>query len=133
MLVRITSNVLRVCALIALILGIVLWNVQIRGALVLVHMLLGILVVISLFILAYAIATAPRGRNMGLAIGAVVLGLLQAYVGLSQTGSLYLSPSTHWIIQVLHLILGLLAIGIGEAISGRYRRSNKTVQVELQR
>ncbi len=132
MLVRITSNVLRACALLALILGIVLWNVQVRGALVLIHMLLGILVVISLFILAYAIATAPRGRNIGLAIGAVVLGLLQAYIGLSQTSSLYLSPSTHWIIQVTHLILGLLAIGIGEAISGRYRRSNRLVQTETQ-
>ena len=132
MLVRVTSNVLRACATLALILGIVLWSVDIKGALVLVHMLLGIIVVISLWILAYAIATAPRGKNIGLAVGAFVLGLLQAFIGLTQTNSLYLSPSTHWIIQVLHLLLGLLAIGIGEVIAGRYKRSNRIVQAELQ-
>ncbi|GAC1367889.1 MAG: hypothetical protein NVSMB44_34030 [Ktedonobacteraceae bacterium] len=132
MLVRISSNVLRACATLGLILGIVLWSVATRGALVLVHMLLGILVVIALWILGYVIATAPRGKNIGLAIGAFVLGLLQLLIGLTQTGSLYLTPSTHWIIQVVHLLFGLAAIGIGEAIAARYKRSNKVAQAKLQ-
>lgn len=131
MLVRITSIVLRVCALLALILGVVFWTSSVGGVLVPIHMLLGILVVLSLWTLGYAIATAPQGKNIGLAIGAVVLGLLVLFVGLTQgtdenpNALLYLGSSTHWIIQVVHLLLGLCAIGIGEAIAGRYRRSNK--------
>ena len=132
MLVRITSNVLRACALLALILGIIFWTSSLEGPLVAIHMLLGILVVLSVWILGYAIATAPKGRNIGLAVGAFVIGLLLLFVGLTQKGSLYLSPSSHWIVQAVHLILGLLAIGIGEAISGRYRRNNKNIQTELQ-
>jgi hypothetical protein len=59
------------------------------------------------------------------------LGLLVLFVGLTQGTDespktlLYLSPSTHWVIQVVHLLLGICAIGIGEAIAGRYKRSNK--------
>ncbi len=132
MLVRITSNVLRVCALIALILGIIFWTSDVQGVLVPIHMLLGILVVLSLWILGYAIATAPRGKNIGLAVGAFVLGLLVLIVGLTQNGPLALGSSTHWIIQVVHLILGLLAIGTGEAIGARYKRNNRVAQAELQ-
>lgn len=136
MLVRISSNVLRVCALLALILGIIFWTSDVQGVLVPIHMLLGILVVLSLWVLGYAIATAPRGKNIGLAVGAVVLGLLVLIVGLTQnnlSGPLGPDASAHWVIQVVHLILGLLAIGIGEAIGARYKRSNKLAQAELQR
>ncbi len=30
--------------------------------------------------------------------------------------------SGHWIIQIIHLLLGLAAIGFGEMIAGRYKR-----------
>jgi uncharacterized membrane protein len=134
MLVRISSTVLRVCALIALVLGVVFWTSSVGDVLVPIHMLLGILVVLSLWALGYAIATAPQGKSIGLAIGAFVLGLLVLFVGLTQGTDempktlLYLSSSTHWIIQVVHLLLGISAIGIGEAIAGRYKRSNKVEQ-----
>ncbi len=136
MLVRISSTVLRICASIALILGIVFWTSEAGKILVPIHALLGILVVISLWILGFAIATAPRGKNIGLAIGAFVLGLLVVFVGLTQGSGeepntlLYLNASTHWIIQVVHLLLGLLAIGLGEAITGRYKRNNKVEKAE---
>ena len=29
----------------------------------------------------------------------------------------------HWIIQILHLLLGMAAVGMGEAIGGRMRRA----------
>jgi len=137
MLVRISSMVLRICASIALILGIVFWTTPVAGVLVPIHMLLGILVVLSLWALGYAIATAPQGKNIGLAIGAVVLGLLVLFVGLTQgtdeapSSLLYLSPATHWIIQVVHLLLGICAIGIGETITARYKRSNKVEQAKI--
>ncbi len=125
MLVRISSMVLRIAALLALILGLLFWFNAAPDALIPVHMLLGIIVVITLWLLAYAIATAPQGRNVGLAAGAAVLGLLLVIVGVTQNGALALSDSAHWVIQVIHLLLGLGSIGIGEAITGRYRRANK--------
>jgi hypothetical protein len=116
--VRITVNVLRLCFLLALILGILFWTGN-ADNLVLVHMILGILVVLSLWVLGAVIATTKRG--VGLGVGAFVLGLVVLFVGLNQVN--WLVGSTHWVIQVIHLLLGLLAIGFGEMIAGRYQRS----------
>ncbi|GCE05546.1 hypothetical protein [Dictyobacter aurantiacus] len=124
MIVRIGIMALRICVLLALILGILLWLNVISGGIVMIHMLLGLLAMISLWLLAFGIATAPQGRNMGLAIGAFIIGLLLPIVGLGQLSWLSLG-SAHIVIQIIHLLLGLGAIGIGEAIAGRYRRSNK--------
>ncbi len=117
MVVRIAVNVLRASVLLALILGILFWTGN-ATSLVLVHMGLGILAVLSLWTLGAAIASTKGG--IGLAIGAFVWGLLVAALGLTQ-GTL-LAGSTHWVIQVLHLLVGLAAIGLGEMIAGRYRR-----------
>jgi hypothetical protein len=125
MLVRITSNVLRFCAVVALVLGILFWvnvlpvNDMWQG----IHMLFGILVMIALWVLGIVILTAPKGRSVGLGIGALVLGIIAIIVGLNQQS--WDQTSTHWIIQVIHLLIGLCAIGLGEAISGRYRRNNR--------
>jgi len=118
MVVRIAVNVLRASVLLALILGILFWTGN-ATSLVLVHMGLGILAVLSLWTLGAAIASTKGG--IGLAIAAFVWGILVAALGLTQ-GTL-LAGSTHWVIQVLHLLVGLAAIGLGEMIAGRYRRA----------
>ncbi|HTI13148.1 MAG TPA: hypothetical protein VL461_01065 [Dictyobacter sp.] len=131
MLIRITVMILRVCALLALILGLLFWFTNVADTLVPVHMLLGILVMLSLWVLAFGIATAAKGKSIPLAVVAFVWGLVMLFVGLNQNGSLYLNSSTHWIIQIVHFILGIGAIGLGEMISGRYRRMNvQTAQVQ---
>jgi len=117
LIVRIVSWTLRISALLALILGILFWTGN-ADNLMLIHIILGILVVLSLWILGGAIATTKGG--IGLAIGAFVLGLVVVVFGLNQ-GALLAGPA-HWVIQVLHLLFGLSAIGLGEMIAGRYRR-----------
>ena len=67
--------------------------------------------------------------GIGLAIGAFVLGLITLAVGLTQQQILP-DPSVHWIVQVIHLLLGLSAIGMGEAISGRYRRQSQVAKMQ---
>jgi hypothetical protein len=114
--------VLRITAILALILGILFWF-NVATNLIPIHMLLGIIVTLSLWVLGGAIATTKGG--IGLTIGAFVLGLL--VVGLGVTQQRLLVGSLHWIIQVLHLLFGLAAIGMGEAIAGRYRRLSKVV------
>lgn len=119
MVVRITSMTLRIAGVLALILGIIFWTGTAKS-LVNIHMLLGIIVTLCLWILGGVIATTRGG--IGLGIGAIVLGLIVAGFGMSQ--KTILVGSSHWIIQVIHLLLGLAAIGLGEAISGRYKRSS---------
>lgn len=121
MVVRITIMVLRISALIALILGLIFWASH-ADNLVPIHMLLGILVTLSLWILGITIGIT-KGGNWGLGAGAIVLGLLVFGLGLKQQGLLV--GSLHWVIQVIHLLLGLAAIGLGEMIAGRYKRLSK--------
>ena len=108
---------LRFTGLLALILGVLFWTGN-AGALVPVHMLLGIVVVLSLWTLAFLGARA--GVNWGLVVLAVLWGLLTAALGMVQVR--LLPGSLHWIVEVLHLLIGLAAIGQGEALGARIRR-----------
>ncbi len=125
MAIRITGMLVRICGLLVLILGILFWvndsitNVQ---ALVNIHMLLGIIITISIWIMGIIIIRV-KGGSVGLGITAIILGLLVIGLGVSQQSLLV--GSAHWVIQVIHLLFGLAAIGIGEMISARYRRINK--------
>ncbi len=127
MVVRITLWVLRVCVLVGLILGIILWTGK-GDSIVGIHMLLGILTVLSLWVIAVLTAMA-KGGNWGLSGGAIVLGLVVAAFGLTQKTILPDPNSLHWIIQVVHLLFGLGTIGIAEMMVARYKRMNaaKTV------
>lgn len=125
MAVRITSMVLRVAVLLTLILGLLVWFDIAKSSLTGIHMLLGIIVVLSLWVLGGFIVATKGG--IGLGIGAFVLGLIVLLFGLTQKGILA-GSSLHWLIQVVHLLLGLSAIGLGEAIAGRYKRLNVATQ-----
>ncbi len=120
MFVRITIMVMRLFVLITLILGILFWTNVVKGPLVVVHMGLGVLIALLLLILGGFIATV-KGRNIGLAIGAFVIAICMVALGLGQQ-SILAASSLHWIIQVAHLLLGLLALGMAEMIAGRYKR-----------
>lgn len=126
MVARISVMVLRLAALLALILGILFWLNVIPGAesfrnpWTSLHMTLGIIVTICLVILGILMITT-KGGNAGLGLGAIVLAILVIALGLSQT-SLLIDESVHWIVQIVHLLFGLAAIGMGEMIAGRYRR-----------
>src|SRR5258708_32286046 len=110
--------VLRVAALAALVLGIIFWTGN-ADNLQLVHIVLGFLVVISLWVLGIA-QGVRRGGSFGLALATFVVGFFVLLVGLFQTR--WLTCSNHWWIKLIHVILGLAAIGLGEMIGARYRR-----------
>jgi len=112
--------VLRLAVLLALILGILFW-VGIAQNLTLIHMLLGFIVVISLWVIGLA-QGFTKGGSFGLALATFLVGLLVAIVGLFQTRWLPEPNPLHWVIQVIHLLLGLSAIGLGEMIAARTRR-----------
>src|SRR5579859_2353166 len=104
--VTISLMCLRLAVLLALILGVLFWTGNAQS-LTLIHMLLGFIVVISLWVIGLAQGFV-KGGSFGLALATFIVGLALAIVGLFQQG--WLTGSTHWIIQVIHLLLGLSAI-----------------------
>jgi hypothetical protein len=120
MVFRIASIVLRLCGALALILGILFWSGNTLN-LIPIHMLLGLLVVLSLWIVGIGQAFSSGG-SWPLAGGALLLGLLVIVVGMTQS-SLLVGPF-HWVIQVVHLLLGILAVGIGQIATARWRNSS---------
>lgn len=113
--------VLRLSVLVALVMGIIFWTGN-ADNLQPIHMLIGIIVVLSLWVIG--LAQGFMKGSFGLAVVTFVLGLALAIVGLYQKG--WLGGSAHWVIQVIHLLLGLSAIGLGEMIYARTRKRLKT-------
>lgn len=114
---------MRYGGVLTLVLGIFLWTGNF-DALKSYHMLLGIIVVLALWLLAGVYAASGKA-NIGMVSAAIVLGLAQALLGMSQESIL---PATgHWIIQVVHLLLGLGVIGIGESISMAMKKARPAV------
>ncbi len=124
MVVRISLMLLRLCVLLAVILGILFWLniVTPAGTIRDVHMLLGVLVVVTLWIIGVMLLT-QGGSAIGVAVAALAWGALVLYVGTQQERML--PGSAHWIIQVVHLLLGLGAAGMGETCARRYRAAKK--------
>jgi hypothetical protein len=126
MLIRIASIVLRVCGTLAVLLGLLFWTGNALN-LIGIHMLLGVLVVLSLWVIGVGQALAPGG-SWPLAAAALVAGALVVVVGIRQ--STLLVGSLHWVIQVVHLLLGVLAVGIGQACAARYRKGGVGVAAQ---
>ena len=104
----------RVAGVLQILLGLAFWTGNALG-LVDLHQLLGILLVLALWTQA---ALAHRaGVPAGMVAGAAVLGLLVVIVGLTQQN--LLPGSAHWVIQVIHLLLGLGLLGLAENLATR--------------
>ncbi len=101
-----------------IILGALIWTG--RSDLAQPHAALGVLFVFSLWCLAALGFRARAGR--GLAFRAVVWGFVVLLFGMLQTG-MWPGPR-HVYIRVLHLIVGLIAIGIGEMLGARIKRAH---------
>jgi hypothetical protein len=109
--------VVRVTFLIQLVLGIALWTGRFDQV-KLIHIVFGILLIAGLWVVAAV------GARSGVAFGLVVLAFLWgAFVivfGLTQER---IFPDTgHWIVQILHLLVGIGAVGQAENIGWRIRQ-----------
>jgi hypothetical protein len=80
--------------------------------------LLGITIVLALWTLA-ALGAVAR-VSLGMVALAFVWGLITPILGLTQTR--LLPGSAHWLIQALHLLVGLGAIGLAEALARQVKR-----------
>ncbi len=108
MLVRLTGGV-------QIFLGIVFWITDADG-LIPIHIANGLLFVLSLWVLIYLAARA--GAPAGWILFTTAWSLLVPILGLTQA-NLLVGPD-HWIIQVIHLLVGVGAIGLGERLASRF-------------
>jgi len=108
----------RLSGLILIVLGILFWTGNTLD-LVPVHMLLGLILVISLWALAFLAARA--GAPPVQVIAAAVWGLVVPVLGVTQD---QLVPGdAHVLIRILHLLVGLIAIGMAEGLGQRIKRA----------
>jgi hypothetical protein len=121
MIIRIASVVVSLAGGLALITGLLFWAGTALN-LISMHMLLGFLTVAALWVAAVGQALA-RGGSWFFAVGALALGAATIYVGLHQTTLGF--GDSRWVIQALHLVLGILTIGAGHMASARYRKSGQ--------
>jgi hypothetical protein len=114
----VAQMLVRACGLVLIVLGILFWTGNVL-ALVPVHMLLGLVLVLSLWVLAFIGLRA--GAPVGQVVVAFVWGLVVPVLGLSQSSLVV--GGAHWLIQVLHLAVGVGAIGLAETLGARIRRA----------
>lgn len=118
MVIRIASVVLSFAGLLALILGLLFWANS-ALSLIQMHMWLGLLAVGALWVIGIGQALS-RGGSWLIAACALIIGASMIIIGLNQ--SAIMVGAFHWVIQVIHLVLGLLVIGIGHIGAARYRK-----------
>ena len=117
------SVLLRALGVVQVVLGLVFWSGNAYN-LVPLHMSLGMLLVLCLWGLAI-IAIFAR-VPWTLVLLAIAWGIFVPVFGMTQVG--ILPGSFHWIIQLLHLLVGFAAIGLGENLAKRIR-SNRSARI----
>ena len=113
----ITQMLVRITGVLQLILGLLIWFENAFN-LITIHTYIGLVLVLSLWVLA-AVST-QAGVPIGLAAGVALLGLVAVALGMTQ--ATLLPGSAHWVIQVLHLLVGVGAIGQAEGLGSRIRQ-----------
>jgi len=114
----IIQMLVRGLGLIMIVLGLFFWTGNALN-LIGLHMLLGMILV--LFLWALAIMAARSGISLGLVALGIAWGLIVVTLGMTQNQ--LLPGDAHWIIKVLHLLVGIAAIGIAERLAGSIKRS----------
>lgn len=115
--VLVARALLSMFGLALLALGVLFWTGR-ALSLVPLHMLLGALLVVCLWVLVTLAFLGRVGR--GLALLVLVWSLVMPALGVAQ--SQLLPGSLHWLIQLIHLAVGFVAIGLGQSLARAIQR-----------
>jgi hypothetical protein len=114
--VHIISWIARVALMATLVLGLLFWITDM--SLISLHMLFGLIGVLSLLVLGM-VAVFTRGLRL-LGVGSMVYALIVLASGPTQ--DMILVGNMHWLIQTAHLLVGIGAMAVALVIDKRYRR-----------
>jgi hypothetical protein len=118
--VLVTQIVARAIAVVQVVLGIVVWTGH-GDSLIPVHIAVGLLLVADLW--AAVVLGLRAGAPIPLAILALVWSVGMPVFGLVQAN--VLEGDLHVVIQVLHLVVGLIGVGLVEGLARSGGRSGK--------
>jgi hypothetical protein len=106
----------RIGGLIQIVLGILIWLGI--GVVLQLHMAVGAIFVLGLWIVGIIGLFVLDHRSTPLLV--LILGGIILWFGMGQTTML--TGSLHWIVRVLHLLLGIAGIGMGERLAAAVNR-----------
>ena len=109
--------VLRTAGVILIVLGLIIWLGRV-DALIPAHIVIGLIFVLALWAMAYLAARARVAP--GMVAAGLIWGLVIPIVGVLQVN--LLPGATHWVIQAVHLLIGMVGIGLGESLGAGIRR-----------
>ncbi|SRR5258707_10420187 len=118
--ISILEWILRIAGLGALVLGLLIWTLQLDSVIT-IHMLFGLVVALTLLIISIFAVFARGTRVLG------IIGILYAFAlpvfGVNQV---FLAiGNLHWLIQAAHLLVGIGALALAGVTSVRYRSLKK--------
>jgi hypothetical protein len=113
----IAQMTIRASGVLLILLGLAIWTGR-ADQVTPVHELLGFVLVLALWTLSFFAARA--GVPMRWVVLAVAWGLAAPIIGLTQQN--LVTGDWHWTIQVLHLLIGVGAIGQGENLVVRMKQ-----------
>jgi hypothetical protein len=102
----------RLLVTVQIVLGLLIWfgnMISLRQ----IHIALGSLFVLDLWILAIVALFALSAR--GLSLLTLLMGGVIMWLGVAQT-NLFIGPA-HWAVRVVHLLLGVAAMGLVEPLT----------------
>lgn len=112
---RILQIIVGLAGLCALVLGLFIWIAN--SDLTDIHMLFGLLVTLGLLVMSIIVFTARGLRIWGMA--GIVYAIIVLVFG--ETQSNILTGNLHWLIQTLHMLVGIGAMALTGALGARYR------------
>lgn len=126
--VHIISFTARLAFMVTMVLGLLFWvahisflngllNFLVRIGFTSIHELFGVIGVLFMFAFGVILVLTSKIRLLG--VGTMAYALLIPALGLTQT--LILWGNLHWLIQVLHLLVGIGAMYLARAGEKRYR------------
>ncbi len=117
----VTVMLVRFTAIVQVVLGVLFWTGNLLS-MIPVHMLIGFVFVLSLWTLSGLAAGA--GVSADLVVLGFAWGLIVPVLGLTQTR--LLPGDLHWIVQVAHLLVGVIGAGIGDRLASRIGDKSST-------
>lgn len=113
----VTRWIVRLAGLVQIVLGLMFWSG--RGlSLIPVHMLIGLIVAWGLLVIA--VLASRTGTRASVVVLAVVWAFMLPAFGVAHVGML--PGEWHWVVRVLHLAIGLGALGFADRLAEQVLR-----------